>query len=105
MVVFPHTMMCLNNCVASLQPLQIDKDRWRDVLVRYRIEGKPLFDLTNPAEREALEKVLSLADRESDPMPENAPFRWWHMNRARMERLWGGAEPITDDNLGHEYGG
>ena len=47
--VFPHTMMCLNNCIGSLDPLVVDKARWRQVLTAYRIDGEPLFDLDRPA--------------------------------------------------------
>jgi hypothetical protein len=103
MDVFPHTMMCLNNCVASDSPLEMNKERWRSVLERYQINGKPLYDLSSEKDRADLEKVLTLVDREFDPMPEEAEFRWWHVKRAGMERLWGHEKPITDDNLGHEY--
>ncbi|MBP7948176.1 MAG: methyltransferase domain-containing protein [Verrucomicrobiales bacterium] len=103
MEVFPHTMMCLNNCIGANVPLVPDKEHWRKVLTAYRIDGRPLYDLTTEKDRSDLEKVLSICDREADPMPEDAAFRWWIVNRQRMERLWGGERPITDDNLGHEY--
>jgi spermidine synthase len=103
MEVFPHTMMCLNNCIGSLDPLVPNKDRWRDALSRYKINGTLLYDLSKPDEVAKMEKVLTLVDRESDPMPQGADFRWWHVARPRMERLWGNEIAITDDNLGHEY--
>ncbi len=103
MEVFPHTVMCLNNCIGSLEPMVLDKIRWRDVLTRYKINGVPLYDQANPQDVADMEKVLTLVDRESDPMPDGSDFRWWHVARPRMEALWGHELPITDDNLGHEY--
>jgi hypothetical protein len=102
--VFPHTLMCLNNCVGSIEPLVVDKERWRKTLAGYRIEGVPVFDLSTAAGRTELDAVVSLCDREQDPpADDDRGFRWWIVGRERMERLWGGARPITDDNLGHEY--
>ena len=104
MDVFPHTMMCLNNCVGSMQPLVVDKDRWRTVLSAYQIDGKPVFDTASAQGRADLEGVIALCDNERDPPPDDGTgLRWWIVNRTRMEKLWGAALPITDDNLGHEY--
>jgi hypothetical protein len=103
MAVFPHTMMCLNHCIGSLDPLHIDKDRWRQILSEYQIDGRRVFELESASSRSDLEAVLKLADNESDPPSASATERWWLVSRARMEKLWGAATPITDDNLGHEY--
>jgi spermidine synthase len=102
--VFPHTMMCLNNCIGSLDPLVVDKARWRHVLMAYRIDGQPLFDLESPGGRAELDGVLALCDREQAPPPDDfRGLRWWIVSRDRMQQLWASAVPITDDNLGHEY--
>ena len=105
MVVFPHTMMCLNNCIASNQPLVVNAARWREVLSAYKIEGKPVFDLTTEAGKTEMEAVLKLAENDRDPQPEGDPDRWWIVLEPRMHKLWDSYEPITDDNLGHEYPG
>lgn len=125
MEVFPHTMMVMNNCLGSNEPIRVDKERWRRVLSEYphtqvlydvtgappqaghqpRFVKKPLFDLSTPEGRTELEKVLSLCDRDMDPPPDDLPeeVRWWIVSPERMQRLWGHEKPITDDNLGHEY--
>jgi spermidine synthase len=100
MDVFPHTMMCLNNCIGSVSPLQLSKDRWRDVLLAYQIDQRPAIDLTRPDSQSSLESILRLLDNEEDP----ANGSWWYVvHRELMQKLWGSAAPITDDNLGHEY--
>lgn len=98
MEVFPHTMMIINNCVGSLQPLNIDRQRWRAVLEAYKIDGQPVFDLSTTEGRERLEKVLLYG------LTNEAPnHRSFLRDRRQMEELFGGAQIITDDNLGHEY--
>ena len=104
--VFPHTLMCMNNCIGSMEPIKINKERWRQVLSSYAIDNDPVFDMESEKGRGELEKIVSIAD---NPMvtsaadPEN-PDDWWYLvHREQMEKDWGDALPITDDNLGHEY--
>lgn len=103
MVVFPHTMMCLNNCIASNVPLVLNQARWKEVLGKYQIDGKPVFDLTTEAGKTELDAVVKLTENDRDPQPSTDPDRWWIVGQERMHRLWGSEKPITDDNLGHEY--
>lgn len=100
LAVFPHSMMCLNNCIGSLQPLVPNRDHWRKVLSDYKINGQPLYDLSSEDGRTQLDGVLKLLDNEGDP---ESHGKWWITGRQRMEQLYGDADPITDDNLGHEY--
>jgi spermidine synthase len=100
MSVFPHTLMAMNFCVASHAPLVPDKERWRRNLAGWRIDGKPVLDVTMGDDKDELERVLAFVDNEGHWDEEH---RWRWMNRARMEQLFGGAEVITDDNLGHEF--
>jgi spermidine synthase len=100
MSVFPHTLMAMNFCVASHAPLVPDKDRWRRNLEKWRIDGKPVLDGATPEGSAEFERVLAYADNEGHW---HAEHRWRWMNRARMEQLFGNAEIITDDNLGHEF--
>jgi hypothetical protein len=96
MTVFPHTLLLGNNCIASLSPLVIDPARLRRVLCAYRIDGRPVYDLTTADGRAGLEEMLSLV---TDPTTFAANIQ----TRDQMERLYGTAEIITDDNLGDEY--
>jgi len=98
MEVFPYTMMVVNNCVGSLTPLQPDMERWRSILAAYQIDGEPLFDLATPKGRETFEQILSFGT--ATP----AQYKTWRtMDRQEMQKTYGKAEIITDDNLGHEY--
>lgn len=98
--VFPHTIMCLNNCVGSMSPITLDKERWQRMLLATQNQGKPLFDPQDPQSMADLQGVLKLLDQEGS----NDSFQqWWYMSRKRMEQECVAEEPITDDNLGHEY--
>jgi len=96
MTVFPYTLLLGNNCIASLSPLVIDPERWRRVLRDYRIDGHPVYDLTTTDGQAGLEELLSLV---TNPTTFAAKIQ----TRDQMEKLYGTAEIITDDNLGHEY--
>jgi predicted membrane-bound spermidine synthase len=96
MEVFPYTLMVENNCVGSLTPLLPDRERWTQTLRNYRIDGRPVLDLTTPEGRQDLDKVVAFLDAGT-----NADFRL--MYRPEMMQTFGTAEIITDDNLGDEY--
>jgi spermidine synthase len=99
MEVFPSTIMVMNNCVGSLDPLVIDRERWRSVLEAYQIDGKPVFDLSSPNGTQDLEAVLSLVDNPSAALRARGYYLY---DRKRMTRRFK-APIITDDNLGHEF--
>lgn len=95
MAVFPYTMMISNNCLASTSPLQVNLSRLRDVLSAYRIDGKPVYDLTTETGRQALDDMMAF----SNP---NHP-KTGLQTRGQMKDHYGSAALITDDNLGEEY--
>jgi hypothetical protein len=70
-------------------PLRLDRERWWRVLAAYRIDGRPVFDLTRAADREALD-FLTHDDR-------------WVDREALLERTRN-AVVITDDNMACEWG-
>ena len=96
LAVFPHTMMVSNNCVGSDAPLLIDQARWRRILSTYRIDDRPVFDLSSETGRKELEQMLWVAN------PDNPSGSL--MFRPALETNYGTAKLITDDNLGEEYG-
>lgn len=100
MDVFPHTVMAINNCIGSDAPIVMDKERWRGVLEKYDIEGKPVFDLTTAEGRQQLAHTLTFLDRKGD-QPGGDEWRW--LDRGDMLAKWNRERIITDDNLGHEY--
>jgi spermidine synthase len=42
--------------------LKLDRERWRSVLRRYKIDGKPVFNLQRKAHQERLEEIVHLRD-------------------------------------------
>jgi spermidine synthase len=94
--VFPHTMMVANNCVGSVSPLVPNKERWADVLKQYQLEGRPVFDLTQPQGRQDLEQCLTFMESGFGDGCRLA-------NRDQMIQACGSAKIVTDDNLGDEF--
>lgn len=94
MEVFPHTLMVMNHCLASNAPLTPDREHWRQILTDYRIDRQPVIAA------DQVENVVTFLDGESLPVP--GDMSHW-CRREAMQKAWGDAEIITDDNLGHEY--
>jgi len=94
MEVFPHTIMVMNHCLASNAPLEPNRDRWQKILADYRIDGQPIIAV------DQIEATLDFLTQEALPEPSHMS-RW--CRREAMEKAWGDAKIITDDNLGHEY--
>lgn len=95
---FPYAMRLANFLVVSDSPLQLNVQRWLDVLLHYRIDGKPVFDLSNSGDRHRLLEVLSLATTMDRNVPGLSLESADHI-RARTSS----ARLITDDNMGTEW--
>ena len=93
---FPYALRVSNFLAVSDSPFTLDKDRWRNVLNRYRIDGVPVFDHDNPLEQARLEQLLHLADEVDIPKGELE-------SHASMMRRFKGVRLITDDNMGTEW--
>lgn len=73
--------------------------RWRANLLEYRIEGRPVLDLTREADRTRLEKILGMVDSIALERPP-----WWGMeSRASILARTRDARIVTDDNMGTEW--
>jgi len=97
--IFPYAMRLANFMVVSDSPLQLDDQRWLDVLVRYRIDGKPVFDLSQEHDRLRLNQVLSLTATMDRNLPTLFTLESADHIRARTHQ----ARVITDDNMGTEW--
>jgi len=97
--VFPYSMRFFNFFAVSDSPFQIDSQRWRKVLVDYKIDGKPVFQLDRPEELESLNHIVSFADQVGQKTDKLASFEPGtdFPQRFRNSRL------ITDDNMGTEW--
>lgn len=87
--VFEHVALIYNSVAARDEPIVFDEQRWRDVMARYRIDGRPVFDLETEEGRDALE----LAWKRMQPAESSA----------KTLQHTVGLELITDDNLGYEF--
>ena len=94
--VFPYALRYQSCLAVSDAPLTLDKNRWRSVLENYKIDGSPIFDLSNPEHKSRLESILVTADQLDHP---GGTFE----SRASLHRRFGTARIITDDNMGTEW--
>jgi hypothetical protein len=112
---FGNVMLLLNNVIVWNGPVQWNSGRWKSVLESYRIDGRPVFDPRRPQDREVLARMLALGDTPGKEPADLAGNPLWKTeadredfrlrSRAQIEKACreAGAEPITDDNLGHEF--
>ena len=99
---FPYALRVVNFLAVSDSPILVDKDRWRNALFNYRIEGRPVFDFSRARDRERFEEILGLADTLDGRQPkEPMTMEYAEHLRARIH----GARVITDDNMGTEWRG
>jgi spermidine synthase len=95
---FPYALRVCNFLAVSDSPITVDKERWRRVLLEYKLEGRPVFDPAVPLDRAALEKFLSLADIKG---PSREGFAMEYADGIRQRSR--GAPLITDDDMGDEW--
>jgi hypothetical protein len=93
---YPYALRVHSFMAVSDSPIVLDKARWREELTTYRIDGRPVFDLADPAQRARLEEVLHLADELDAP---NSVVE----SRDSIVRRTMGDRRITDDNMGTEW--
>ena len=97
---FPYVLRVASFLAVSDSPISLDKQRWEASLGAYRIDGKPVFDLTDGNQRRRMLEVLSLAATVGHP-DGSEPMRLESAKSLR-HRLKG-ARIITDDNMGTEW--
>ncbi len=97
--VFPFGMRLANFMIVSDSPLQLDTKRWFEVLLRYQIDGQPVFDLSQEQHRRRLQEVLSMADT----MDQNLPGFFTLESASHIRTRTAGGRLITDDNMGTEW--
>jgi hypothetical protein len=94
--VFPYALRINSFLAVSDSPITLDKNLWRTALTNYRIDGRPVFDLSRPDQRARLEEVLHLADQLDLPGSQLE-------SRDSLLRRYKGVRLITDDNMGTEW--
>ena len=96
--VFPYGLRVINFVAVSDSPIAVDKDRWISTLRRYTIDGKTVFDPTDPAAPKTLAGYMALADTLREP-PRFLGLESSDSLRMRV----GKRQIITDDNMGREW--
>jgi spermidine synthase len=97
--VFPYSLRVINFMAVSDSPIQVDKERWRRILLEYKIDGRPVFNLSDEEDREQLKHALSLADSTA-PAPNQVVAM---ESGATFKDRFRGRRIITDDNMGTEW--
>jgi spermidine synthase len=99
--VFPYAIRDDNFMIVSNRPILIDAAAWRRTLEAYRVEGHPVLDLHDPADRARLEELVSWVGRYgpgTEPAFAHAlETRDSILARTSVDRL------VTDDNMGVEW--
>jgi spermidine synthase len=105
---FPYGMRLANFMVVGSAPLQLDTNRWLEVLSRYKIDDKPVFDLSQEQHRRRLQEVISMANTmDRGATPGSITLESAAHIRARTAGLPAdlpaNVRVITDDNMGTEW--
>ncbi len=93
---FPYALRVSNFLAVSDSPFTLDKNRWKNILDRYRIDGRTVFDPKDPAAQAAEAQLLHLADELDSPKGRLE-------SRASLLKRVKGVRLITDDNMGTEW--
>lgn len=96
---FPHAIRFVNFLMVSESPLTPDKARLRNQLENYRIDGKPVFDLSQVHDQTRLEDVLKILDTYGSDNPPALGIETRDQILARTK----GFPIVTDDNMGTEW--
>jgi spermidine synthase len=97
--VFPYGMRLANFMVVSDDPLQLDAKRWYEILSRYSLDSKPVFDLTQEQHRQRMLEVLSMVKT----MDLDVPGFFTLESAAHLRARTAHVPIITDDNMGTEW--
>jgi hypothetical protein len=96
--VFPYGLRVINFVAVSDSPIVVDKNRWREALLGYKIDDQRIFDPVNPMTEKILTTYMSLADTVNAPQQ----FFGFEATDSMRERTQG-RRIITDDNMGQEW--
>lgn len=96
---FPYAFRFGPFMVVSDSPIQIDRERWLNTLLNYRLEGKPILDPSVQADRDLLSEILGRAAT----LPGDQYVSEGMETRENILRRTRGKQIITDDNMATEW--
>ena len=92
---YPHALRVGNFLAVSDSPLEVDVERWRNVLATYKVNGDRAFT------PEAIQELLAIGEAVDDPARIGTRFVM-ETGPSILARTKG-YELITDDNMGTEW--
>jgi hypothetical protein len=95
--IFPHGLRVYNFVAVSDSPMSFDRDRWRELLVTYTIDGKKVLDLDTELGQQTLGWLMEWADSVNGVPDEESIER-----RESMLARLADARVVTDDNMATE---
>lgn len=98
---FPYGARFTNHMIVSVSPLVWDFGNWRSTLEAYRIDGRPVLDLSRAPDRQRMDELMSLkAGLAGSPgSSRDQPIEPCSQILTRtIDRM-----PFTDDNMGSEW--
>jgi spermidine synthase len=99
MTAFPYGLRIINFVAVSDSPFSLDKERFRDELVGYRLDGKPVVDMNSEEDRKLVDELVALPDT-----MRLGPVQGWGMEtRESILARTEGAKLVTDDNMIVEF--
>ncbi|MGC1382543.1 MAG: hypothetical protein WA823_02110 [Candidatus Acidiferrales bacterium] len=96
--VLPYGLRVQNFVAISASPIDFNEARWMSILLRYKLDGKPVFDPKDPQSGVTLEHYAAMAD-DLDKTTELDALETSRSLNARMQH----ALIITDRNMGSEW--
>jgi SAM-dependent methyltransferase len=97
--VFPYGLRLANFVVLSNAPLQLDARRWLNVLLQYKLDGHPVFDITQESQHSRLNDILMLSTTMDRSSSNPYTLESAEHIRARTAQV----HSVTDDNMGTEW--
>ncbi|MCA8938996.1 MAG: methyltransferase domain-containing protein, partial [Planctomycetes bacterium] len=99
MTVFEHGYRIINNIIVSKSPMKVDWEGLKEELIAYRIDGKPVLDLSIPEHKERFDEIKTLLATYASEEERGYALETRESILKRTE----GMELITDDNMGTEW--
>jgi spermidine synthase len=96
---FPYAYRFGPFMAVSDSPIQVDAERWRKILASYRLEGKPILDLSQPEDVRLLREIMEPAAT----LPGDTYVSEGMETRENILRRTKGLKIITDDNMATEW--
>ena len=96
---FPYVYRFGPFLAVSDSAISFSRERWRQTLMEYRIEGEPILDLSDADDHARLEEIVASADE----MDAAEYDRWGMETAAAIRRRTRGRRIITDDNMASEW--